>query len=1067
MARGSTAALRMEGERRHLTVMFTDMVDFTKMSESLSEESVFELTRRVASEQAKSIQSNGGMVQDFSGDGIMAVFGAPVAMEDAALRACRTGLDIQDRVGRLQGELEETYGFKPQLRIGIHTGPAVVGQIGEGKPMSYSALGDTVNVASRLHASAAPGSVCITKATLDLVEGFVDATFLGERQFKGKAQTIEVYRLDALRSGVTRFGAKRRHGLTRLRGRDVELALLREHWNVVKAGRFRPVNVIGDAGLGKSRLIFEFTESLRDQSALLLEAICRPEGAGIPYLPLIEVMKSWFGIPEDGATRDLVETKLKEGLGRLKIDPEESLPYLLNLIVGGGSTNGLGALPAFELVGLRTREALRQLLFALCQLGRPVVMVVEDLHWIDSASQGVLDDIVKSATDEPLLLLCSFRPQFQPIWAVTGGVSDLRLSALTNVIATEIIRERLEGRSLPEELVELGVAKSEGNPLFAEEFASYLSQKGASREQAGDAAFGGAHADLDDIPTSLENLIMDRVHRLGRDTIAFLQAASVLGRQFPMDLAQRVSEINGSLLGLLPQLELDGLIFRVDRDVGETPADYAFKHALVQDALYGSLLTPQRAVLHQKAAEALEELYGDKAPEVAHMLAHHYVRTSRSEKAVYYLSLAAKKSLRVFSLAEAQAYLDQALAKIADDPTCASDKLLAEIVVDRLLVCCWEADFIGMIDFADKYRARLETAGDTRELSRILAWLGEGYLNATRFDEAESVLDRAFKIGEDLDDEECIAYAMWDQMWLYLVTPDGRPADIIETMAKRVLKAADRLKDPYLETLTYFLLSFDPLQRGDATAAAKWAAKLIELGRRTRYPPAQSLGWVFAAWAASLGGDHEKAQVDSKLAIGTSHGHFERIMAESAQGVVLVGAGRPAEGLSILERLRREVIDSSYMVQLTAIEIPLGLAMALAGDYAGGVADLENTLKRFSTWRNKRLLAWGNLALGEVYLSLATTEKLPAPNILRRNASFFVLALPRAKSRARKHLKEAVRLAQAANAKGTLAQALADLGALSKSTGEQTVARAYFDEARAIATELGIKTLIGRIDAAL
>ncbi len=296
-------------------------------------------------------------------------------------------------------------------------------------------------------------------------------------------------------------------------------------------------------------------------------------------------------------------------------------------------------------------------------------------------------------------------------------------------------------------------------------------------------------------------------------------------------------------------------------------------------------------MLHQKAAEALEELYGDKAPDVADMLAHHYVRTQRAEKAVYYLALAAKKSLRVFSLAEAQAYLDQALVKIAAEPDCASDRLLAEIVVDRLLVCCWEADFIGMREIAEKYRARLEAAGDSRELSRILAWLGEAYLNAARFDEAEHVLDRARAIGEELEDEECIAYAMWDQMWLYMVTPDGRPRDAIETMAQRVLQAAERLKDPYLETLTYLLLSTDGLQRGHATLAGRWAAKLIELGRRRRYPPAQSLGWVYAASAASYAEDHEKALVDSKLAIGTSHGHFERIMAESAQGVVLVGRG--------------------------------------------------------------------------------------------------------------------------------------------------------------------------------
>ena len=190
---------------------------------------------------------------------------------------------------------------------------------------------------------------------------------------------------------------------------------------------------------------------------------------------------------------------------------------------------------------------------------------------------------------------------------------------------------------------------------------------------------------------------------------------------------------------LLPQLELDGLIFRVDREIGDSSEDYAFKHALVQDALYGSLLTPQKAVLHQKAAEAPEELYGDKAPDVADMLAHHYARTQRAEKAVYYLALAAKKSLRVFSLAEAQAYLDQALVKITAEPDCASDRLLAEIVVDRLLVCCWEADFIGMREIAEKYRARLEAAGDSRELSRILAWLRRSLSQRRPFGEAEQV----------------------------------------------------------------------------------------------------------------------------------------------------------------------------------------------------------------------------------------------------------------------------------------------------------------------------------------
>ena len=677
----------------------------------------------------------------------------------------------------------------------------------------------------------------------------------------------------------------------------------------------------------------------------------------------------------------------------------------------------------------------------------------------------MLDEVVKSATDEPLLLLCSFRPQFESLWTLQGSATDLRLSALTNVIATEIIRERLEGHVLSEELVTLGVTKSEGNPLFAEEFASYLSQRGAPRDQGGDASFGGSRSDLDDIPTSLENLIMDRVHRLGRDTIWLLQAASVLGRQFPMSLVEQVAELNGTVVNLVPKLEQHGLLFRVDGERSDTPTDYAFNHALVQDTLYGSLLTPQRATLHQKAAEALEESYGEKSADVADVLAHHYARTQQSGKAVYYLSLAAKKNLRVFSLAEAQAQLDQALARIEVEPACADDKLLAEIVVDRLMVCCWEADFTGMADIAERYRQRLEAAGDSRELSRILSWLGEGYLNATRFDDAERVLERARVIGEEFQDQECIAYAMWDQMWLAMVTPDGRPHDTIEQMAERVLDAATRLNDIYLESLTYLLLSFNPLQRGHVATAEKWAGKLIELGKRTGYPPAQSLGWVCAAWAASFAEDHEKALINSELAVSASHGKFERIMADSAQGVVLTFAGRAEEGRDLLARVRQELIETGYLVQLTAIDIPYGVALVGSGDFAGGVAHLEHCIATFSSWRNKRMLAWAHLALGEIYRGLAAQR--PPMRVLRQKVRFFAGALPSAKRRAREHLQEAVRCAQAADTPGMLAQALAGLGFLSAASGPSAESRGYLEEARQIAEELGAEKLAARIAAAL
>jgi tetratricopeptide (TPR) repeat protein len=308
---------------------------------------------------------------------------------------------------------------------------------------------------------------------------------------------------------------------------------------------------------------------------------------------------------------------------------------------------------------------------------------------------------------------------------------------------------------------------------------------------------------------------------------------------------------------------------------------------------------------------------------------------------------------------------------------------------------------------------------------------------------------------------------MWDQMWLYMVTPDGRPLDAIEKMAARVLEAAARLHDVYLESLTYLLLSLDPLQRGHVATARKWAEKLVDLGKRTGYPPAQSLGWVCAAWAATFAEEHEQALIDSELAVSasSSHGKFERIMADSVQGVVLTGAGR-AEGLEVLTRMRNEVVACGYLLQLSAIDIPYGLAVAQSGDYAGAAAHLERCIASFSTWRNKRMLAWAHLVLGEIYRALAAKQQPLTLSALRRNARFFLRALPSARRRAREHLEKAVGFAQAADTPGFLAQSLAGLGFLCAASGHHAETRQYLAEAQQIASELGAVKLGARIAAA-
>ena len=299
------------GMRRHITVMFTDVVGFTTISEQIGEEDTFDLVRRIASEQADAIHIHGGVLQDFAGDGLMAVFGAPIALEDACLRACRTAIEIQQRMRRLESEFNKTYGVTPKLRIGIHTGSAVVGQVGRHAALAYNALGDNVNIAARIQAAAEPGTIYLSQASLDLVQGFIDSTPVGERSLKGKSEPFKLFRLDAVRGGVTRFGAKLTQGLTPLQERAKELSLLQHLWSEACAGRAKAADIVGEAGIGKSRVLFEFEESLHDSNVLVLAAACSSEERATPFFPFVELIRGSLGLHRD-ADRAVIGSALSK-----------------------------------------------------------------------------------------------------------------------------------------------------------------------------------------------------------------------------------------------------------------------------------------------------------------------------------------------------------------------------------------------------------------------------------------------------------------------------------------------------------------------------------------------------------------------------------------------------------------------------------------------------------------------------------------------------------------------------------------------------------------------------------
>jgi class 3 adenylate cyclase len=372
----------VEAERRQVTVLFADMVGFTSFSERSGEEAAYTLMRNLSKLMDEAVREQGGVVQSFTGDGIMAVFGAPVAFEDAPLRACRAALSILQRLKTAGSDLEVKHGVKPQLRVGLNTGAAVVGKVQEGAEAQITVLGDTVNFASRLQALAEPNSVFMSEAMRRLVQGMVDANFAGERTIKGKSEPQKVYRLDSVRPGAARFERAVSRGLSAFVGREQELEVLDRVLDKARSN-LRVADIVGEPGMGKSRLLYEFRQRIDKERGFVLSGSCSPDGQQTPFLPFIEVMRGAFRVSAGEAEKDVAQ-KIDLGLATLGLQSTRNLGLLLHLFglkVPDDALKGLDGV----LIGLRTRELLLQLLEARCGLS-PVALIIEDLHWIDSVS---------------------------------------------------------------------------------------------------------------------------------------------------------------------------------------------------------------------------------------------------------------------------------------------------------------------------------------------------------------------------------------------------------------------------------------------------------------------------------------------------------------------------------------------------------------------------------------------------------------------------------------------------------------------------------------------------------
>lgn len=607
-----------EGERKQVTVLFADVVGSMNLAARMDPEEWAGLMERFVAILRDGVDRFGGRIDKFTGDGVMALFGAPIAYEDHARRACATALHLREELVRHAAELERHQGIHFAVRLGLNSGEVVAGPVGEDLTVEYTAVGNTVGLAQRMEALAEPGTICITEATASLVDGYFELRGLGQRQPKGIPDPVAVFELigsGTLRTPLEVAAAK---GFSRFVGRDRDMALLDGALTEACKGNGQVIGVVGEAGLGKSRLCHEFAARCRARDVDVFAAHGLAYARSVPFVPVLEILRAQFGIGEhdDPAT---ARATITAGVRELDASLDDALPFLWDFL---GVADPQRPAPVSD-----PEARQRQIFAALNRLRRarsargPFVILIEDLHWLDPGSEAFLNNLVNGVPGNRLLVVTTFRPEYRPPWAHGSHYGQFPLLPLAEEASGELLDELLGAHPSLDGVVDLVRERTGGNPFFIEEVVQGLVEAGSLQGRRG--AYQLAHTIGEvRIPPTVQAVLAARVDRLPERDKGLLQAAAVIGRQFSRRLVARVSGLpDDDLEAALQALIEAELVYEAATYPEE---EFTFKHALTEEVAYASQLAKRRVRTHRAVAEALADLHADTLDERASLIAHHY-----------------------------------------------------------------------------------------------------------------------------------------------------------------------------------------------------------------------------------------------------------------------------------------------------------------------------------------------------------------------------------------------------------------------------------------------------------
>ena len=745
-----------DGERKTITALFADLKGSTALIEGLDPEEAQAIIDPALQVMMDAVHRYEGYVAQALGDGIFALFGAPIAHEDHPQRALYAALRMQEEM-RWYADTLRAKGYPPLLmRVGVNTGEVVVRSIRKDDlHTDYVPVGHSTNLAARMEQLAAPGSILVSAYTHKLTDGYFVFKDLGQTQIKGVEEELNIY--EVLGAGPLRTRLQvsaTRRGLTRFVGRQRELEQMQQALAQAKAGHGQIVGVMGEPGLGKSRLFYEF-KLLSQPGCLILESYSVSHGKASPYLPVIELLKSYFDIQvldDERKKREKVTGKV------LTLDRslEDTLPYLFALLGIEEQPSPLQQMDP-QIRRKRTFEALKKL-FTRESLNQPLVLIFEDLHWIDSETQGFLDTLSESVASARLLLLTNYRPEYRHEWGQKTYYTQLRLAPFGKAEAEEFLDVLLGiavGATVRSPLHQLILEKTQGTPFFMEEIVQELRERGLLSDPR---RVGTAHLQV--LPTTVQGILAARIDRLAPDEKALLQQVSVIGREFPLSLVRHVvPQPEEELYRVLASLQHKEFLY-------EQPAfpevEYIFKHALTQEVAYNTVLQEQRKVLHERTAQALETLYATSLDEHYSDFAHHYSRSGNTEKAIEYLQMAGEQAVQRSAYAEAINHLTTALEllkTLPDTPERTKQELTLQVALGVSLGTHkgYAAPEVG--NAYTQARELCRQIGETPQLALVLPGLYRFYLLQAEHQTACELAEQTLRLAQSVQDPSLLLEA--------------------------------------------------------------------------------------------------------------------------------------------------------------------------------------------------------------------------------------------------------------------------------------------------------------------